>query len=62
MPRKKTSASSACETLDVDVRNSVGLVALNRPQLHNAFNETLIAELTSVLHALDADASVRAVS
>jgi methylglutaconyl-CoA hydratase len=61
MPRKKDSSPFACETLDVDLRNGVGLVALNRPQLHNAFNETLIAELTSVLHALDADASVRAV-
>jgi methylglutaconyl-CoA hydratase len=45
----------------VDVRNNVGLVALNRPELHNAFNETLIAELTMVLRALDADASVRVV-
>ena len=45
----------------MDVRNHVGLVALNRPELHNAFNETLIAELTTVLQALDADSSVRAV-
>jgi methylglutaconyl-CoA hydratase len=61
MPGKKAAAKSSFETLDVDVRNNVGLVALNRPELHNAFNETLIAELTAVLHALDADASVRAV-
>jgi methylglutaconyl-CoA hydratase len=61
MPGKKTAATSSFETLDVDVRNNVGLVALNRPELHNAFNEALIAELTAVLHTLDADASVRAV-
>ena len=61
MPRKKTASTPTFETLDVDVRNNVGLVALNRPELHNAFNETLIAELTAVLRALDADASVRAV-
>ncbi len=61
MPRKKTAAAFACETLDVDLRNGIGLVALNRPELHNAFNETLIEELTRVLLALDADASVRAV-
>jgi len=61
MPGKKAAAKFSCETLDVDVRNNVGLVALNRPELHNAFNETLIAELTAVLRALDADASVRAV-
>ena len=61
MPRKKAASTPAFETLDVDVRNNIGLVALNRPELHNAFNETLIAELTAVLQMLDADASVRAV-
>lgn len=61
MPSKKAAAAFACETLDVDVRNNVGLVALNRPDLHNAFNETLIGELTSVLQALDAEAAVRVV-
>jgi len=61
MPRKKTASPFACETLAVDVRNNVGLVALNRPELHNAFNAALIDELTMVLQALDADASVRAV-
>jgi methylglutaconyl-CoA hydratase len=64
MPKKKAPsapATSTHETLAVDVRNNVGLVALNRPELHNAFNEMLVAELTAVLQSLDADASVRAV-
>ena len=61
MPRKKTASTFACDTLDVDLRNNIALVALNRPDLHNAFNETLIAELTTVLSTLDSDASVRAV-
>jgi methylglutaconyl-CoA hydratase len=61
MPKMKSASNFACETLDVDVRNDIGLVALNRPALHNAFNETLIAELTTVLQALEADAAVRAV-
>ncbi len=61
MPARKRTPPFACETIDVDVRNGVGLVALNRPDLHNAFNETLIAEMTMVLQALEADASVRAV-
>jgi len=61
MPRKKAASTPAFETLDVDVRNNIGLVALNRPELHNAFNDTLIGELTAVLQMLDADASVRAV-
>ena len=58
---KKTVQVPSFETLDVDVRNNIGLVALNRPDLHNAFNETLIGELTTVLQTLDVDASVRAV-
>ena len=61
MPRKKPASTPACETLSVDLRHGVGLVALNRPEVHNAFNETLIAELTNALRALDADTSVRAV-
>ena len=61
MLRKKTASTIPFEALDVDVRNNIGLVALNRPELHNAFNDTLIGELTAVLQMLDADASVRAV-
>ena len=38
-----------------------GQVLLNRPEVHNAFNATLIAELTVLLRELDADAGVRAV-
>jgi len=49
------------ETLIVEVRDAVALIALARPDVHNAFNETLIAELTRALAALDADNSVRAV-
>ncbi len=58
--RKKTSAAVP-ETLDVEVRNGIGIVTLNRPDVHNAFNETLIAELTGTLRTLEADTEVRAV-
>ena len=67
---KKTSTKSAApragrassyRALTVDVRESVALVALARPDVHNAFDEALIAELTQALQALDADAAVRAV-
>jgi len=54
-------AASSYETLEIAIRNAIGIVVLNRPEVHNAFNETLIAELTAALRALDADASVRAV-
>ena len=58
-PRSPRSARYA--TLTIDVRESVALVALARPEVHNAFDDTLIAELIRVLEALDSDASVRAV-
>jgi methylglutaconyl-CoA hydratase len=49
------------ETIAVDVRESVAIVVLSRPDVHNAFNATLIAELTRALEALDRQADVRAV-
>lgn len=36
-------------------------VVLNRPDIHNAFDDLLIAELTAALQELDGDARVRAV-
>lgn len=48
-------------TIEVAERNDVALVTLNRPDVHNAFDETLIAELTEALRALDASPRVRAV-
>ncbi|MDQ2962183.1 MAG: enoyl-CoA hydratase/isomerase family protein [Pseudomonadota bacterium] len=53
--------SATYETIDVAVRNAVAIVVLNRPEVHNAFNETLIAELTAALDALDRAPDVRAV-
>jgi methylglutaconyl-CoA hydratase len=49
------------ETVAVDVRNDVALLALARPEVHNAFDEVLVAELTATLERLDRDPSVRAV-
>src|SRR5512134_3214422 len=49
------------ENLLVEKRNQVAFVTLNRPEIRNAFDDTLIASLTRVLRELDTDASVRAV-
>ena len=49
------------EILLVEKRDQVAYVTLNRPQIRNAFDETLIAELGHALAGLDADATVRAV-
>jgi methylglutaconyl-CoA hydratase len=58
---RPSETAPACQTIDVAVRNAVGIVVLNRPEVHNAFNETLIAELTRTLRSLDNDPQVRAV-
>ena len=45
VPAKTSRPSSrgATSLLDVSVRNATAIVVLNRPELHNAFNEALIA-------------------
>lgn len=48
-------------TLDVVTERGIATVWLNRPDVHNAFDEQVIAELTQTLRALDADAGVRVV-
>lgn len=59
--RRGGAMALAYKTLVVQTRDAVGSVALARPDVHNAFNETLIAELTHALCALDSDEGVRAV-
>ena len=39
----------------------IARVVLDRPKVHNAFDDALVAELTQALRALDADPAVRAV-
>ena len=39
------------ETLDIEHKDGVATLWMNRPELHNAFNETVIAELTRALRA-----------
>lgn len=58
---KLAPVAAAHKTIDVAIRNAIAIVTLDRPEVHNAFNETLIAELTAALRALGADAAVRAV-
>ncbi len=49
------------QTLDIQLEQRVATVWMNRPDVHNAFDETLIAELTAACQALDADPTVRVV-
>ncbi|MGH8851906.1 MAG: enoyl-CoA hydratase/isomerase family protein [Casimicrobiaceae bacterium] len=47
--------------LDVDLRRTIAVVTLNRPEVHNAFDQALVRELTAVLKRLERDVTVRAV-
>ena len=48
-------------TLAIEHQGPVGLVTLNRPERHNAFDDVMIGELTEALRAMEADESVRVV-
>jgi enoyl-CoA hydratase/carnithine racemase len=49
------------ETLLVDVKDAVATVTLNRPEVRNALNATLIRELEQALAALEADQAARVI-
>jgi methylglutaconyl-CoA hydratase len=49
------------ETLQLAAQHGVGVIWMNRPEVRNAFNETMIAELTHAFRAADADPNLRAV-
>lgn len=48
-------------TLRLERRGPVAWIWMNRPEVHNAFDETLIADLTAAFSAADADRDVRAI-
>ena len=48
-------------TLEIEHQGPVATIWMNRPDLHNAFDETLITELTAACMELEADTEVRVV-
>jgi len=48
-------------TIEFEKKEDVGTVWLNRPRIHNAFNETMISELIDVFTEIDKMNDVRAV-
>ena len=48
------------ETIRLERNCTVATLSLDRPQVHNAFDDTLIAETTGALESLATDASLRA--
>jgi methylglutaconyl-CoA hydratase len=49
------------ETLEVETAHRVAVIWMTREKVRNAFNETMIAELTQAFRALGDDAGVRAI-
>ncbi len=49
------------ETLEIELKGVVATLWMNRPDVHNAFNAQLIADLTAACRHLDADDAVRVV-
>jgi methylglutaconyl-CoA hydratase len=49
------------DTLEIEARDGIGYVWLNRPQVRNAFNDDTIAELTRAFTAMAGDSAVRVV-
>jgi methylglutaconyl-CoA hydratase len=49
------------ETIEIQAGRGVAVLWLNRPEVRNAFNETMIAELTAAFAELESDPKVRAV-
>src|SRR4030081_3970458 len=48
------------ETIEIQSGLGVAVLWLNRPDVRNAFNDTMIAELTAAFGELERDPSVRA--
>jgi methylglutaconyl-CoA hydratase len=48
-------------TLTLDIVHHIAYVSLNRPDVRNAFNDTVITELTEVFRSLRADNAVRGI-
>ncbi len=48
-------------TLEIECRSGIGTVWLNRPEVRNAFDEGMIAELAAAFAAMAADDAVRVV-
>jgi methylglutaconyl-CoA hydratase len=49
------------DSLLLSIADGVATLTINRPEIHNAFDEHLIADLTARYQALDQDPTVRAV-
>jgi len=49
------------ESLAVERQGPIGLVTMNRPDRHNAFDDVVIAELTEALRSMEAEDGIRVI-
>jgi methylglutaconyl-CoA hydratase len=49
------------ESLAVERQGPIGLITMNRPERHNAFDDALIAELTEAFRSMEAEDGIRLV-
>ena len=49
------------EALAIERQGPVGLITMNRPERHNAFDDALIAELTEAFRSMEAEDGIRIV-
>jgi methylglutaconyl-CoA hydratase len=49
------------ESLAIERQGPIGLITMNRPERHNAFDDALIAELTEAFRSMEAEDGIRLV-
>jgi len=49
------------KTIELEIKNEVGIIWLNRPEIHNAFNEVMIAELIEMFKGIKENDEVKIV-
>jgi len=55
------TAEKNFETISYKLADKIATITLDRPEVHNAFNEVMIAELTGIFKRISADENVRVV-
>ena len=61
MDEQSTASDLDLTTLELQIADGVATLTLDRPEVHNAFNPAMTAELARVWHALRDDDAVRAI-
>ena len=53
--------SKMYETLEYEIKDNIITIRLNRPEVHNAFNDVMLAELVDILESVDGTDDIRVV-